>query len=176
MKRVLLLNSDWSPLNFVSIPRAFNLMFKGRVEVISVGEKPSYWDESYDTTSRKYDIPATIRLTERISRRFSAPRFRKKVLFNRDNWQCQYCGIKLEWSSITIDHITPRCRGGTTTWKNCVASCKRCNSKKGSRTLSESDMHLKKLPLEPKVSHYWEITKPEQWHEDWRCFFNENYS
>jgi 5-methylcytosine-specific restriction endonuclease McrA len=174
MKRVLLLNSDWAPLNFVSIPRALNLLFKGRVEVISMGEKPSFWDETYSTPSRKIEIPATIRMTERVTRKFSAPRFRKKVLFNRDNWQCQYCGIKLDWSSITIDHVVPKCMGGITSWKNCVSSCKKCNSKKGSKPLADSGLQLKKLPAEPKIAHYWEISHPTYWHTDWEHFFDRN--
>lgn len=171
MKKVLLLNSDWIPLNFISIPRALNLMFKGRVEVINMGDAPSYWDECYTTPSRSIEIPATIRLVSRVQRKFSAPRFRKKVLFNRDNWQCQYCGTRLDWSSVTIDHVTPKSRGGTTCWKNCVAACKKCNSKKGSRSLSETELVLRKLPTEPKMTHYWEMMHPSQWHKDWRHFF-----
>lgn len=171
MKKVLLLNSDWLPLNFVSGMRALNLLLKGRVEVISSGDKPSLWDEAFTTSSKSYPIPATVRLLERVNRRYTAPRFKKRVLFNRDNWQCQYCGVKLDWASITIDHIVPRCRGGSTSWKNCVASCRRCNMKKGSRPLSETGMQLRKNPSEPKVTHYWEFSYVTNWHSDWDIFF-----
>jgi len=172
MKRALLLNADWTPLNFISDIRALTLLFKGRAEVITLGEKPSFWNERINSASNNYEVPATIRLLERINRRYSTPRFRKKILFNRDNWQCQYCGIKLDWSSVTIDHVVPRCKGGQTTWKNCVASCVKCNMKKGPRPLSESGMQLKKSPSEPHITHYWEFNQPSTWHEDWNSFFS----
>lgn len=172
MKRALLLNSDWTPLNFVSGSRALSLLFKGRAEVISLGEKPSFWDDTVPTPSTQYELPATMRLLERVNRRYTAPRFRKKVLFNRDNWQCQYCGVKLEWGSVTIDHVIPRARGGNTSWKNCVSSCKRCNAKKGARTPAESGLTLKKQPAEPHVIHFWDSPQAAAWHPDWYSFFN----
>ena len=35
---------------------------------------------------------------------------------------------------MTIDHVNPRARGGTTKWENVVSSCYSCNSLKGHRT------------------------------------------
>lgn len=172
--RTLLLNSDWSPLNFVSPVRALNLLLKGRAEVISMGERPSLWNEKLCSPSRSYEMPATLRLLERVNRKISTPRFRKWVLFNRDGWQCQYCGVKLEWNNITIDHVTPRSRGGPTTWKNCVASCKKCNWRKGSRTPSEVGMPLRRPPADPKVIHYWEFGSPSSWHPDWTPFLGND--
>jgi hypothetical protein len=174
MNRVLLLNADWSPLNFVSGFRALNLIFKGRAEVISMSERPSLWNERVSSPSRSFEMPATLRLLERVNRKYTAPRFRKWVLFNRDNWQCQYCGIKLDQKTITIDHVMPRSRGGPTNWKNCVASCKRCNWKKGSRTPSEIGMQLRKNPTDPSVLHFWEYNPHHTWHPDWTAFFGSD--
>lgn len=177
MNSSLLLNSDWTPLNFVSSIRALNLLFNGRAEIITLneGEAHSVWEE-IKTPSRSYQIPATIRLLHRVTRRYTIPRFRKRVLFNRDNWECQYCGIDLDWPSITIDHILPRSRGGETSWYNCVASCKKCNIKKGCRTLLESGMVLRKHPTDPKVVHFWESHGQKVWHPDWSAFLNlESY-
>lgn len=180
MNRVLLLNSDWSPLNFVSSIRALNLLFKGRAEVILMGEKVSAWDEPISTPSRSYDVPATLRLVERVNVKFAPPRFRKRVLFNRDDWRCQYCGVDLDLRSITIDHVVPRSRGGNTSWNNCVTACRKCNSKKGNRTLSESGMCLRRTPVEPNVDHFWERgnehNRRSSWHPDWSLFFSvDNY-
>lgn len=171
MRRTLLLNTDWSPLNFVTPVRALNLLMKGRAEIISMGERQSLWDESMTTSTRSFEMPATLRLLERVNRKISSPRFRKWVLFNRDGWTCQYCGINLDWQTITIDHVIPRSRGGLTTWKNCVASCKKCNWKKGSRTLFESGLNLRRPPGEPRVIHYWEVSQSTSWHPDWTTFF-----
>lgn len=174
MKRTLLLNSDWSPLNFVSPVRALNLVMRGRAEVINTGEGPSFWGEKINTPNRSFEVPATLRLVDRVSRKMTMPRFRKWVLFNRDCWQCQYCGTKLDWNSITIDHVRPKCMGGDTSWKNCVASCKKCNWKKGSRTLAEAGMQLRKNPSVPSVIHFWESPSPVTWHPDWLMFFDGN--
>lgn len=172
MTRTLLLNSDWSPLNFVTPVRALNLLLKGRAEVISMGERPSVWEERMTSPSRSFEIPATLRLVDRVNKRIGPPRFRKWVLFNRDDWQCQYCGIKLDWHTVTIDHVTPRSRGGLTSWKNCVTSCKKCNWKKGAHTPPEAGMHLRKNPVDPHLQHFWETPDfgSRSWHSDWRVF------
>lgn len=172
MKKVLLLNADWTPLNFISEVRALNLLINGRCEIITITEKPSIWDEKITTPSRDYDSPATLRVFVRVNRKYTIPCFRKNVLFNRDNWQCQYCGIKLDKISITIDHVIPKAQGGRTSWNNCVAACKKCNLKKGPRSLSTTGMKLNKLPSTPSVSHYWDIGNQSSWHPDWIYFLN----
>lgn len=177
MKKTLLLNADWSPLNFVSPFRALHLLMCGRAELISFDDRQSCWDEKINSVSVSFQMPATLRLLQRISRRYNTPRFRKKVLFNRDGWQCQYCGIRLDWGSVTIDHVTPKARGGTTSWKNCVAACKKCNIKKGCKTPVEAGMNLLKPPVDPKILHFWEwdLVGHGQdsllWHPDWEMFF-----
>lgn len=173
--RALILNSDWTPLNFVSSIRALNLLFKGRAEIIEV-DGPSIWEEGIRTSTKSFQAPATIRLLSRVKQRWTTPRFRKVALFNRDDWRCQYCGIFLEKSTISIDHVIPRCRGGETSWKNCVSSCMKCNVKKGSKTPAEAGMRLIKLPIDPQIKHFWE-TRTIKWHPDWRFFFeHDRYS
>lgn len=172
MKMSLLLNDDYSPLNFVSPIRALTLLFRGSAEVVSV-DGPSMWDITYATTSREYKAPATLRLKRRVPRIEVPPRFRRKALFNRDNWQCQYCGVDLDDDTVTIDHIIPKTRGGPRSWKNCVTACKKCNLKKGSKALSESGLRLLKNPASPKIHHFWDIRKKNfEWHSDWIHFLN----
>ncbi|MBI3542463.1 MAG: HNH endonuclease [Deltaproteobacteria bacterium] len=43
---------------------------------------------------------------------------------------CHYCGRKVSPELLTMDHVVPVARGGTSTPGNIVASCKDCNSKK----------------------------------------------
>lgn len=182
MKKTLLLNADWSPLNFVSPFRAINLLMRGRAELISMDEQPSCWNDVITSPSRSYKMPATLRLLERVSRKYNTPRFKKRVLFNRDNWQCQYCDACLNWGSVTIDHVTPRAKGGVTSWKNCVTACKRCNIRKGCKSLTEVGMKLKNNPTDPKVIHFWEWDLMGQgegalaWHPDWEMFFQSPVS
>lgn len=172
MKKALLLNADYTPLHFISDSRAFALVFKGRAEVLDMAGKPSVWDDVlFRTSSVAFNVPATIRLLQRVSRKWTPPRFRKKAIFNRDGWQCQYCRTELHRSNITIDHVHPRSRGGSNSWKNCVASCKNCNRMKGNKTPGEAGMSLVRPPLEPSPLHFWDVPKGGSvWHEDWGIF------
>ena len=57
----------------------------------------------------------------------------RRAVFTRDGQTCVYCG----GSATSIDHVVPRSRGGTHTWDNVVAACRRCNHTKADRSLAE---------------------------------------
>jgi 5-methylcytosine-specific restriction endonuclease McrA len=172
VKRALLLNADWSPLHFVSDVDAIIMFYKGRVEVVpnTTTGKPSQWDETFNSPSTSIHVPATMRLLKRVNKRWKPPRFRKKVLFNRDGWKCQYCGTKLGWHNITIDHVMPQSRGGDTTWLNCVTSCRPCNRCKDNKTPEEAGMKLLKRPENPTSLHFWDALRTDCWHCDWDVY------
>ena len=171
MSKALLLNSDYSPMHFVSNVRAFLLVHKGRAEILDTGGKLSTWPEYYlNTSSSSVQLPATIRLLKRVNRKWQPPRFRKSAIYTRDNWSCQYCGMDLGKNSATIDHVQPKSRGGKTNWKNCVASCKYCNRKKANKTPTEAGMPLLVTPIEPSPFQFWESARGKEWHEDWSMF------
>jgi 5-methylcytosine-specific restriction protein A len=44
---------------------------------------------------------------------------------------CYYCCQKFPHGELTLDHIVPLARGGTTTPGNCVPACRDCNKEKG---------------------------------------------
>lgn len=56
---------------------------------------------------------------------------------------CHYCGQKFAAKELTMDHIVPVARGGTSTQGNIVPACKDCNAKKKLETPVEQ--LLKKL-------------------------------
>lgn len=53
---------------------------------------------------------------------------------------CYHCENKFPVSELTMDHLIPIARGGKSDKKNCVVSCKECNSKKGHKTRAEMAM------------------------------------
>lgn len=53
---------------------------------------------------------------------------------------CYHCGGKFKPSELTMDHLIPIARGGKSDKKNCVPSCKDCNTKKGHKTRAEMAM------------------------------------
>jgi 5-methylcytosine-specific restriction endonuclease McrA len=184
VKRALLLNADWTPMHFMSDVRAFRLLMLGRAEVVIDFQTglPSVWDDEAFTSPgptigsplKQVPIPATIRLRKFVHKRWKPPRFRKKVLFNRDGWRCQYCGDKLGWDTIEIEHVMPVSRGGQTTWLNCVATCKPCNSEKDNRTPEEAGMRLLKKPAVPSALHFWDAMKSDSWCPTWDTFIPRN--
>ena len=60
------------------------------------------------------------------------------LVYERDDHKCRYCGDKAE----EIDHVTPRCQGGSDRIENLVASCRYCNRSKGGRTPEQAGMEL----------------------------------
>ncbi len=44
---------------------------------------------------------------------------------------CYHCEQRFSKELLTMDHLIPMARGGKSTKKNCVVSCKECNTKKG---------------------------------------------
>lgn len=59
---------------------------------------------------------------------------------------CYHCEEKFKPADLTMDHLIPIIRGGKSDKKNCVPSCKDCNSKKGHKT--RADMAIEKLKKE----------------------------
>lgn len=61
------------------------------------------------------------------------------VVFDRDGWRCQVCGIRtpkrlrgsFDAAAPELDHRIPMSRGGSHTWDNVQTCCRSCNSRKG---------------------------------------------
>jgi 5-methylcytosine-specific restriction endonuclease McrA len=95
----------------------------------------------------RIDAPSVLRLRQfvRVPYRHEAPLTRRAV-FARDEWACQYCGATAE----NLDHVIPRSRGGTHTWDNVVAACRRCNSRKENRLIEDAGLRLARRPTAPR--------------------------
>jgi 5-methylcytosine-specific restriction endonuclease McrA len=141
MENILVLNNDYTPLNITDLKRAFNLIYKGKAEVVTFnGEKPII------TELKNYVRPTIIRLLYYITIPFRKVTLNRENIFKRDDNECLYCGSK---KNLTIDHVTPKSKGGKNTWQNLVTCCKRCNISKDSKTLKEANMKLKYNPYRP---------------------------
>lgn len=51
--------------------------------------------------------------------------------------KCYYCGKVLGKKNKSIDHLIPRCKGGTDSKNNLVDACKKCNEDKNGLLLDE---------------------------------------
>ncbi len=137
---VLVLNASYEPINVCAARRALVLLLKG------VASAEENCREYVHSPSRAVSVPSVIRLLEyrRIPRQTRA--LSRKNILIRDRYTCQYCERVLASAELTLDHVTPRSRGGESNWENLVACCHRCNNRKGDRLPEEANMRLVRAP------------------------------
>jgi len=145
MSHVLVLNATYEPLSVVPLRRAVLLLLREKAQIVEAAEA---WLRSEQVT---LPLPLVIRLVYyvRIPHHFALPVSRRTVLA-RDHYTCQYCGAQPGKANLTIDHITPRSRGGETRWENVVTACGTCNRRKGRRTPEEAGMPLGRAARRPR--------------------------
>jgi 5-methylcytosine-specific restriction endonuclease McrA len=136
----LLLNATFEPLCVVSSRRAIVLVLAQKAESVDVAVEVVHAERV------SLPVPIVVRLTRfvRVPYPTSVPLSRRAV-FTRDGQTCVYCG----GSATSIDHVVPRSRGGTHTWDNVVAACRRCNHTKADRSLAEMGWALPHPPRTP---------------------------
>lgn len=139
--RVLVLNQDYSPISVCSVQRAFLLVYLKKAEMINDVEALAL-----RTVTRVFPMPAVVRLFAYVNIPYRSVELTRQNLFKRDSHSCQYCGVKRD---LTIDHVVPRSKGGSSSWKNLVTACKKCNTQKGDFTPKEAGMDLKIKPFKP---------------------------
>ena len=136
----LLLNATYEPLCVVSSRRAIVLVLAEKAEAVDTAADVVHAERV------SLAVPVVARLTRyvRVPYPASVPLSRRAV-FTRDGQTCVYCG----GSATSIDHVVPRSRGGTHTWDNVVAACRRCNHTKADRSLAELGWALPQPPRTP---------------------------
>jgi 5-methylcytosine-specific restriction endonuclease McrA len=138
---VLVLNATFEPINVTAVRRALVLMLKGVAQA-----EETHPSNEVHSTSKALRVPSVIRLLSyRHIPQQSRALSRKNILL-RDRNTCQFCGKPLPASELTLDHVVPRSRGGSSTWENLVACCYRCNNRKGDRTPEEAGFRLARRP------------------------------
>lgn len=189
---VLALNRMFMALQVLSAKRAFCLLWKGYAEVINIedGAYMAYdfenWlelsglrmqllerDDDEDWirgTNFDVQVPRVIRLLnyDRIPK--NIVKFSRRNIFLRDENACQYCGKRFTTSSLSLDHVIPRSRGGPTSWENIVCACLRCNVRKGGRTPQEAGMRLNRRPVKPKNNPMLAFQRRSEKYEIWNRF------
>lgn len=164
----LVLNADYRPLSYFPLSlwpwqEAVKASFLDRVQIIAE------YDEVVRSPSLVMRIPSVVVLKEYV-RPAPYPAFTRFNLFLRDEFACQYCGAAGE---MTFDHVTPRSRGGRTTWENVVAACSPCNLAKANYTLAEARMALRRKPHRPTAEALRNVGRkfpPNHLHESWMDF------
>jgi len=184
-KQTLVLNRFWQPVGVASVARSLTLVAAERARIVDPNDFQLYtWGDwarlipqenepFVQAVTFRIRVPEVITLTEYDRVPTNTVAFSRRNIFKRDRFTCQYCGAQPGSEELTIDHVQPRSRGGTSTWENCVLACIECNSKKADRTPIEAHMPLRKPPVRPKWQPIY--ARHDTRIESWSKFISEAY-
>jgi 5-methylcytosine-specific restriction endonuclease McrA len=164
----LVLNADFRPLSYyplslLSWQDTIKAVFMDRVNILA------YYDRTVHSSHAEWPIPSVVALKEYYTPK-TRPAFTRFNVFLRDNFTCQYTGLKLPPSELTFDHLIPRSRGGKTAWENIVTASRDANMRKGSRLPRECGMFPLQEPVQPTSFELQEMGRrypPRFLHETW---------
>ncbi|MBA8795011.1 hypothetical protein FHX74_002639 [Friedmanniella endophytica] len=147
MSQVIIYNLDGELLGTVTLKHAIKMLYR---QVAQVHE--SVPGEMYGP----YPRPRAVMLLHYVYARWRWERkgrvpYSKQGVMRRDRHRCAYC----EKPATTVDHVIPRCQGGSTDWLNVVAACERCNCAKGGLTPDQAGIALRHLPFVPVFTDIW---------------------
>ncbi len=190
---VLVLNRNYAAVRVVTARRAFVLLSKSSAEVLDNHDqdfetfdfaswidhskehrqRPALFDLFVMTPRFAIAVPIVIRLVtyDRVPKR--EVNFSRRNILARDENRCQYCGKKLPASQLSLDHVTPKSRGGKSSWTNVVTACNPCNTRKGGRMPWEASMKLRKTPAVPKKNPALADKIESQRYFVWRHFLGD---
>ena len=173
----LVLNRNWQAVGVATVARSLTLVAGERARFIDPTDFQQYTWEDWARLIPKDDepfvqaitfrirVPEVIVLTEYDRVPENAVAFSRRNIYKRDHFTCQYCGAQPGTEELTIDHVLPRSRGGTSTWENCVLACLDCNARKADRLPNEAHMPIRKSPVRPswKPMYGWQNLRIESW-------------
>lgn len=170
MTRVLLLNASYEPLHIIGLPRAINLLFAGKAELVE-----SLAGREIRSPSVRQPAPSVLRLRYYVNVPQRGAAWSRRGVLIRDRYTCQYCGRKLPAREATIDHVIPQwqCRRQGVrpdTWGNTVASCPRCQQRKGGRSMHEAGMRFHDPGFEPKTPRASYLVMTSDIRPEWRRY------
>lgn len=170
---VLSLNQSWQVIGIRSVRDSITFLCS-----LSHGEPPGYaldmemdgddlvfanpvtWDRWVELEVRPTDLfiqaahsrirCPTVVIAKNFNRLpFKRPRWSIGSVHERDKLICGYTGKKLTRADATVDHILPRSRGGTDSWRNTISCHRSVNTFKADRTPEEAGLKLLRTPTEP---------------------------
>ena len=152
--RVLVLNASYEAINVCTVRRAAVLVLKQRAEILENGERALH-AETFEMPR-----PTVIRLMTyvRVPRDAHSRKITRRAIFARDRWTCQYCGTGHH--ALTVDHVIPRSKGGSSSWDNIVTCCAPCNRRKGDRLPKQAGMHPRNKPAPPASTIFVHVAVP----------------
>lgn len=157
----LVLNRNWQPVNVTTVARSLIMVWNESARIVDtetfqlydwqdwVRLRPKDGELFVQAVTMRLKVPEVVSLCEYDRLPTASVSFSRRNIFKRDHYACQYCGVQPGTDELTIDHVTPRSRGGASSWENCVLACVACNKRKADRTPEEAGMRIKHKPVRP---------------------------
>ena len=167
---ILVLDQSYQPIKVVSWMKAITLVVSGKAELVETEDTINI-----HSVSQTFQLSTIIRIFKNVvNARKRDVSFTRYNIFLRDHWRCQYCTKHFKTNQLSWDHVTPKSRGGLTTWENIVTACHPCNTKKAARTPEEARMKLLRKPVKPKSTIQMSIRlkDPTKVPESWKLFLD----
>jgi 5-methylcytosine-specific restriction endonuclease McrA len=181
----LVLNRNWQPVGVATVARCLTLVAAERARIVDPADYQQHtwadWaqmiprdDEvTIQSVTFRIRVPEVITLTHYDRVPINSVTFSRRNIYKRDRYTCQYCAAQPGSEELTIDHVLPRSRGGTSTWENCVLACMECNRRKADRLPTEVNMPLRKVPTRPAWQPLY--ARHDVRMESWSKFLSEAY-
>jgi len=185
---VLVLNRSWVAIHITPARRALGMLYQGIARAVHPVDYSLYdfqdWcalsnsrqeGQFIHTPNLRIWMPQVIILLGFNGFVWHEIRFSRRNIFERDRNTCQYCGKRFPKCDLTLDHVTPRSRGGRDSWENLVLACVHCNVKKGNQTPEEANMPLLRRPGKPAWLPKLGARIPRQQLMNWHRFVDAAY-
>lgn len=103
--------------------------------MIDVDQK---WKEYQERVRKKKE-------EEKKHRRKSIPKKVRQKVYEKYDGHCAYCGKKIEYKDMQVDHIQSHYLEGSDELENYNPSCRQCNFYKGTMSIEDFRVQLTKL-------------------------------
>jgi len=178
---VLVLNRYYQAVRITTVRRALMMMYVGAARALGreyetydfeawACLRPCNGEQMIGTSSGALLAPRLLVLSRYGRLPIATLRLSRRNILLRDKFTCQYCGCRPPVSDLDVDHVTPRSRGGLSTWQNLVTACRACNLRKGNATPEEAGMALLGKPYRPSWTASVELAAVPQYFSEWEPF------
>ncbi len=115
--QTLKLDSSYRPIQLIDAFDAFNMVWTNRACMVE-----SYDNITFKSTHDEWEVPCVIVIKRYVPiLKYALVCNRKNILW-RDRFTCQYCAQIFPQEKLTLDHVTPRSRGGPKTWISLIST------------------------------------------------------
>lgn len=188
--KCLLLNADFTPFSIIPWKKAITWQAKYDTDPNFAVNIIDFYKDDWILcpNNEKIPVPAVARKIKFHKSRGKSVPFSRKNIFTRDNFTCQFCGVKFyDLKDLSYDHVIPKVQwdyahGSPTTWTNITTACIPCNRKKAGRTPKQAGMTLLTMPFVPnKEPKYLPVTyqlikmNRDNIPEEWLLYLPEAY-